>query len=187
MKNMEKPLIILDRDGVINVDSPNYIKTPKEWMPIKGSSEAIAKLSHAGYSIVVATNQAGISRGLFTFEDLHAIHAKMIDTLSQYGGTIDAIFFCPHKPEDLCKCRKPQPGLFYEIQKRFKTDLKNVKLIGDSHRDLVAASQAGALPWLVSTGNGKKTIEDDRKGLKKIPEQTQIFIDLSDAVKNILN
>ncbi len=183
---MEKPLIILDRDGVINIDSPDYIKTPKEWIPIKGSSEAIAKLTHAGFSVVVATNQAGISKGLFTFQDLHAIHSKMIDTLSQYGGTIDAIFFCPHSPEDLCNCRKPQPGLLYEIQKRFKKDLKDVIFIGDSHRDLIAASDAGASPWLVQTGNGRKTIEDNEKEILKIPPQTKIFIDLSDAVKNIL-
>ena len=90
---MEKPLIILDRDGVINFDSPNYIKRPKEWIPIKGSLEAIAKLNQAGFSVVIATNQAGISKGIFTFENLHAIHSKMIDTLTQYGGNIDAIFF----------------------------------------------------------------------------------------------
>jgi D-glycero-D-manno-heptose 1,7-bisphosphate phosphatase len=184
---MERPLIILDRDGVINVDSPNYVKTPKEWIPINGSSQAIARLSHAGFSVVIATNQAGISRGLFTFEDLHAIHSKMIDTLSQYGGVINAIFFCPHKPEDLCKCRKPEPGLIFEIQSRFKTDLKNVKFIGDSHRDILAANKSGATPWLVRTGNGEKTIKNHKKGIVKLPFNTKIFLDLSDAVKNILN
>ena len=183
---MEKPLIILDRDGVINVDSPNYIKCPKEWIPIKGSLEAIAKLNQAGFSVVIATNQAGISRGIFAFEDLHAIHSKMIDTLTQYGGIIDAIFFCPHKPEDSCECRKPKPGLIYEIQKRFKINPSSVKLIGDSYRDLMAANKAGVTPWLVSTGNGKKTIEEVRKGTQKLPPDTKIFLDLSEAVKNIL-
>ena len=184
---MEKRLIILDRDGVINHDSLKYIKTPNEWVPIKGSSHAIAKLTRAGYSVVVATNQAGISRGLFTYEDLHAIHSKMINSLSQYGGVIEGIFFCPHKPKDFCNCRKPEPGMLYEIQNRFKVDLKNVKLIGDSHRDLVAADKAGAIPWLVRTGNGEKTIEEHKKGIKKLPLQTSVFIDLADAVDSLLN
>ena len=183
---MEKPLIILDRDGVINVDSPNYIKCPEEWIPIKGSLEAISKLNQAGYSIVIATNQAGISRGIFTFEDLHAIHSKMIDTLTQYGGNIDAIFFCPHKPSDSCDCRKPKPGLIYEIQNRFKVNLSRVKLIGDSHRDILAANKAGATPVLVSTGNGKKTIEEHKNGTLELPPDTKTFLNLFEAVKNIL-
>ena len=183
---MKKPLIILDRDGVINIDSPNYIKCPKEWIPIKGSLEAIAKLNQAGFSVVVATNQAGISRGIFTFEDLHAIHSKMIDTLTQYGGNIDAIFFCPHNPIDLCECRKPRPGMINEIQVRFKVNLTDVKLIGDSHRDLLAADKAGATPWLVKTGNGQKTIEAHENGTQILPPNTEIFLDLSEAVKTIL-
>ncbi len=184
---MKKSLIILDRDGVINIDSPEYIKKPEEWLPIEGSYQAIAKLCHAGFSVVIATNQAGINRRLFSFEYLHAIHSKMIDALSQYGGTIDAIFICPHKPDDYCKCRKPKPGLFLEIQSRFQIDLKNVKVIGDSHRDLVAANVAGAIPCLVRTGNGGKTIDEHKKGIKKFPLQTKIYKDLSDAVEKILN
>lgn len=183
---MVKPLIILDRDGVVNIDSPNYIKSPKEWTPIKGSLEAIAKLNQAGFSVVIATNQAGISRGIFTFENLHAIHSKMIDSLTQYGGNIDAIFFCPHNPDDSCECRKPKPGLIYEIRDRFKVNLSHVKFIGDSYRDLLAAKKAGAIPWLVRTGNGNKTIEEHKKGANQLPSNTEIFLDLSDAVKNIL-
>ncbi len=182
---MKRSLVILDRDGVINHDSPNYIKTPKEWIAIEGSAQAIAKLNRAGYLVVIATNQAGISRGLFTFEDLHAIHSKMLNTLAQYGGMIDAIFFCPHKPEDHCSCRKPNSGMLDEIKNRFNSDLKNVKFIGDSYSDLIAAQKAGATPWLVLTGNGLKTFEENKKGFKKIPVQTMVFKNLALAVEKL--
>ena len=110
----------------------------------------------------------------------------MIDSLTQYGGNIDAIFFCPHNPDDSCECRKPKPGLIYEIRDRFKVNLSHVKFIGDSYRDLLAAKKAGAIPWLVRTGNGNKTIEEHKKGANQLPSNTEIFLDLSDAVKNIL-
>tara|TARA_B100000214_G_scaffold366440_1_gene335401 strand:- start:138 stop:701 length:564 start_codon:yes stop_codon:yes gene_type:complete len=183
---MDKRLIILDRDGVINHDSPEYIKNPTEWLPIDGSPQAISKLNNAGYLVVIATNQAGLSRGIFSFEDLHSIHSKMLNTLSQYGGTIDAIFFCPHSPNDQCKCRKPEPGMLIEIKNRFRVDLKNVRFIGDSKRDLLAAEKSGAIPCLVKTGNGLKTINENAKNLKKIPKNTKIFENLEDAVEKIL-
>ncbi|OQW93685.1 MAG: D-glycero-beta-D-manno-heptose-1,7-bisphosphate 7-phosphatase, partial [Beggiatoa sp. IS2] len=116
-------LIILDRDGVINHDSDEYIKSPEEWKPIAGSLEAIARLNQAGYRVVIATNQSGLTRGLFTLDDLHEIHSKMLKQLADAGGAIEAIFFCPHSQKDNCSCRKPRPGLFYDIANRLGISL----------------------------------------------------------------
>lgn len=150
-------LIILDRDGVINEDSPNYIKSAEEWIPIPGSLEAIAKLTQAGITIAVATNQSGIARGFYSIETLEAIHHKMKTEVSKAGGDIAAIFFCPHGPDDQCNCRKPKPGLLNAIHQHFNQPLSNTWAIGDSLRDLQAATRAGCCPILVLTGNGKKT------------------------------
>ncbi len=151
-------LVILDRDGVINKDSATYIKHPDEWIPITGSLEAIAKLNHANYRVVVATNQSGLGRGLFNIDQLHAIHQKMFDALAQQGGYIDSIFFCPHTPDENCGCRKPKPGLLLEIADRLNIDLSETIFIGDSLKDIQAAQNAGAKAALVLTGNGKTTI-----------------------------
>ncbi len=150
-------LVILDRDGVINRDSKAYIKTPGEWKPLPGSLEAIARLHQAGFVVVVATNQSGVGRGLFDHKTLAAIMRKMHDAVHAEGGEIAAVFFCPHAPEDECTCRKPKSGLFEQIRHRFKTDLDGVPAIGDSMRDIEAATTAGAQPILVRTGNGSKT------------------------------
>lgn len=174
-------LVILDRDGVINHDNDNYIKGPDEWRPIAGSLEAIARLNQAGYHVVLATNQSGVGRGLFEVSTLNAIHDKMHRALSQIGGRIDAIFFCPHAEEAGCTCRKPKPGLLEEIARRFNVDLKGVPSVGDSLRDLHAAAAVGAAPILVLTGKGGKT--KDAGGL---PEGTQIFSDLAGAVRSIV-
>ncbi|MBI5040894.1 MAG: D-glycero-beta-D-manno-heptose 1,7-bisphosphate 7-phosphatase [Gammaproteobacteria bacterium] len=147
-------LVILDRDGVINEDSDAYIKSPDEWVPIPGSLEAIARLNHAEYRVVVATNQSGVARGLFTMDTLNRIHEKMHRALAELGGNVDAIFFCPHAPDDHCVCRKPKPGLFQEIEQRLGVSLGNVPAIGDSLRDLKAALAVGAQPLLVLTGKG---------------------------------
>ena len=151
-------LVILDRDGVINYDSDEYIKSADEWKPIPGSLEAIARLNQGGYHVVLATNQSGLARGLFTPDDLHQIHSKMLKQLADIGGNIEAIFFCPHSQKDGCQCRKPRPGLFLDIANRLGTSLANVISIGDSLRDLQAAIAAGAKPMLVLTGNGKRTL-----------------------------
>ncbi|HUW97853.1 MAG TPA: D-glycero-beta-D-manno-heptose 1,7-bisphosphate 7-phosphatase [Acidiferrobacter sp.] len=151
-------LVILDRDGVINEDSDAYIKTPDEWQPIPGSLEAIARLTQAGFHIVVATNQSGISRGLFNVDMLNRIHSRMIDEIHHKGGEIDAIFFCPHGPKDHCRCRKPGIGLFEDIAKRLKTNLNGTYAVGDALRDVEAAQAANAVPILVRTGKGQKTI-----------------------------
>ncbi len=152
-------LIVLDRDGVINHDSTAYIKSPKEWRPIKGSIEAIVRLRKAGYRVVVATNQAGVGRGLFDMATLGAIHERMTHAVSAAGGHLDAIFFCPHTPEAACACRKPQPGMLLEIVRRFGANPGEITMIGDSLRDLQAAEAAGCKAILVRTGNGEKTIK----------------------------
>ena len=151
-------LIILDRDGVINHDSADFIKSPSEWRPISGSMEAIALLNQAGYVVVVATNQSGISRKLFNMEILNAIHQKMHDTAQQVGATIDAVFFCPHAADFNCDCRKPKPGMLREIAKRYEVDLKGVPVVGDSLRDLQAGFILGCAPHLVLTGKGEATL-----------------------------
>lgn len=151
-------LVILDRDGVINEDSAAYIKSPEEWIPIPGSLEAIARLHRAGWHVVVATNQSGIARKLFNPDTLVRIHEKMRRSVSDAGGRIEAIFFCPHGPHENCSCRKPLPGLFLDIARRLRVSLHGVPSIGDSLQDLDAARAAGAHPILVRTGKGAATL-----------------------------
>jgi D-glycero-D-manno-heptose 1,7-bisphosphate phosphatase len=167
-------LVILDRDGTINEDSEDYIKSPDEWRPIKGSLEAIARLTQADYRVVVATNQSGIARGLFDTRTLFAIHDTLLRALAQHGGRIDAFFFCPHAPEAGCACRKPQPGMLLELARRFNVPLDQAYMVGDTLRDLQAAAAAGARPVLVLTGNGART--RDAGGL---PSGTRVFPDLA--------
>lgn len=174
-------LIILDRDGVINLDSKNYIKSAKEWQPIAGSIEAIAKLSQADYKVVIATNQSGLARGLFSSKDLHEMHAKLRSLVAAVGGKIDAIFVCPHGPDDGCNCRKPLPGLFQDISKRYDMPLHGVPAVGDSLRDLLAAASLGCQTWLVLTGNGNATSQD-----ANLPKNTKICADLAQVVDNLL-
>jgi D-glycero-D-manno-heptose 1,7-bisphosphate phosphatase len=174
-------MIILDRDGVINFDSPDFIKSPAEWIPIPGSLEAIARLNQADYRVVVASNQSGIARELFDMCTLNAIHQKMHASAQQVGASIDAIFFCPHAAIDNCDCRKPKAGMFEEIAKRFKVSLKGVPTVGDSLRDLQAGFISGCTPYLVLTGKGQKT--RDTGGL---PPGTQVFPDLASMVDALL-
>ena len=175
-------LIILDRDGVINFDSDQYIKSPAEWKPIPGSPEAIARLNQAGYRVVVATNQSGVGRGLFEMDTLNAIHDKMHKTIAAAGGRIDAVFYCPHAADAKCDCRKPKPGMFERIASCYNLDLTSVPAIGDSLRDLQAAATAGALPMLVLTGKGEKTMAEGG-----LPEETIVFKDLAAAVDDLLS
>jgi len=142
-------LVILDRDGVINRDSPDYVKSPDEWQPYPGSLEAISRLHRNHYRVIVATNQSGISRNLFDLSMLHRIHQKMIAMVNEKGGQIDAVFFCPHRPEDLCSCRKPQPGLLLEASSRLNVSLAGVPFVGDKASDLAAARAVNALPILI--------------------------------------
>jgi D-glycero-D-manno-heptose 1,7-bisphosphate phosphatase len=169
-------LVVLDRDGVINLDSEHYIKSPEEWKPIAGSLEAIARFTQAGFRVVVATNQSGVGRGLFDTATLNAVHDKMHKAVNQLGGRIDAVFFCPHAQDAGCACRKPQPGMLLEIAERFDVALAGVPAIGDSLRDLQAASAAGARPILVLTGKGEQTQKSGG-----LPEGTEIHRDLAAA------
>jgi D-glycero-D-manno-heptose 1,7-bisphosphate phosphatase len=171
-------LIILDRDGVINYDSDQFIKSPQEWRPIEGSMEAIALLNQWGWRVVVATNQSGVGRGLFDMDTLAAIHDKMHRTVAQAGGRIDAIFFCPHAADSKCACRKPKPGMLLEIAERFNVDLNDVPVVGDSLRDLQSAVAAGAQPVLVRTGKGAKTEADP-----ELPPGTTVHDDLAAYVR----
>ncbi|HKI65425.1 MAG TPA: D-glycero-beta-D-manno-heptose 1,7-bisphosphate 7-phosphatase [Burkholderiales bacterium] len=172
--------VILDRDGTINHDSDQYIKSPEEWKPIKGSMEAIARLTQAGYRIVVATNQSGIARGLFDMTTLNLIHDAMHRAAAQAGGRIDAIFFCPHAADSDCECRKPRPGMLLEIARRFNVPLDEVHMVGDAVRDLQAAAAAGARPVLVLTGKGRKTQQAG-----DLPRGTQVFDDLAAFAEHI--
>ena len=174
-------LVILDRDGVINYDSDSYIKSPEEWRPIPGSLEAIARLNHAGFLVVLATNQSGVGRGMFEVSTLNAIHDRMHRALAQIGGRIDAIFFCPHAHDANCNCRTPRSGLLEEIARRFSVDLKGVPSIGDALRDLQASAAVGAAPILVLTGKGQKTLDEGN-----LPEGTQIHADLATAARAIM-
>ncbi len=153
-------LVVLDRDGVINHDSDEFIKTPAEWRPIDGSLEAIARLTQNGFTVAVASNQSGIGRGLYDRATLAAIHRKMRRAVSSAGGAIDRIVFCPHLPEDACDCRKPEPGMLRRLGEHYGVTLRGVPVIGDSLRDLEAARAVDARPMLVLTGNGERTREE---------------------------
>ena len=147
-------LVILDRDGTINEDSADYVKTPDEWTPLPGALAAIARLNHAGWHVVIASNQSGLGRGLFDVSTLNAMHAKMHTLLAAVGGRVDAVFYCPHAPDEGCHCRKPEPGLFELIGERYGLDLHGVPALGDTVRDALAAVAAGCEPHLVLTGKG---------------------------------
>lgn len=175
-------LIILDRDGVINEDSDEYIKSPTEWQPIRGSLEAIAQLHRAGWRVVVATNQSGIARKLFNLDTLNRIHETMHRRVIEAGGLIDAVFFCPHGPDDDCDCRKPKPGMLYDIARRLRIDLRGVPAIGDSLRDIQAAETAGATPLLVKTGKGFGTASN-----AELDPAVAVFDDLYSAVNHLLD
>jgi D-glycero-D-manno-heptose 1,7-bisphosphate phosphatase len=186
MSTSSSKLIILDRDGVINEDRDDYVKSSSEWIPLPGSLEAIALLNQAGYQIAVATNQSGLARGYFNINDLHAMHGKMDKLLKPLGGHIDSVFFCPHTDANACDCRKPLPGMMKEIALRYKkhqstTPLMGVPIVGDSLRDLQAGIALGASPHLVLTGKGKNTLE---KG--GLPEGTLIHEDLMAFAKALL-
>jgi D-glycero-D-manno-heptose 1,7-bisphosphate phosphatase len=175
-------LIILDRDGVINYDSDQFIKNPGEWKPIPGSLEAIAQLNQAGYRVVVATNQSGVGRGLFDMPTLNTIHDKMHKACALAGARIDAVFFCPHAAEANCNCRKPKNGMMEEIAARYNLgNLDDVPVVGDSLRDLQCATSLGAKLYLVLTGKGMKT-----KAAGGLPEGTQIFPDLAAVVSELV-
>lgn len=174
-------LVILDRDGVINVESEAFVKTPDEWIALPGSLQAIARLTQAGWRVVVASNQSGLARGLFDMHALNEMHAKFRRELAKVGGQVDAIFICPHGPDDGCTCRKPLPGMYHDIARRYDASLVGVPSVGDSLRDLQACAQVGCAPWLVQTGNGPKTLAGGQ-----LPEGTRVATDLAAVVDALL-
>ncbi|OED36795.1 D-glycero-beta-D-manno-heptose-1,7-bisphosphate 7-phosphatase [Chromatiales bacterium (ex Bugula neritina AB1)] len=174
-------LVLLDRDGVINEESDGYIRSEAEWLPIEGSIDAIARLCQADYRVVVVTNQSGIARGLVTLEELHAIHERMHQAVAASGGRIDAVFICPHKPDDDCNCRKPRPGMLHSVMQRLDIELAGVPLVGDSLRDVQSAMVVGATPVLVRTGHGSRTLEENRH-----LENIEVHDDLASFVDELL-
>ena len=178
---MTNPLIILDRDGVINYDSDFYIKSPDEWVPIPGSLAAIAQLNRAGYRVVIATNQSGIARGLYDLDTLSQIHEKLRQELASVGGHIEEIFFCPHHPDDNCDCRKPKLGLFKQIQAKYDIDLSDTFFIGDTLTDIQAAKEVPCKPILVLSGKGQQALLSHPE-LISVPH----FPDLAEAVRYVL-
>lgn len=175
-------LIILDRDGVINEDSDEYIKSADEFIPIKGSLAAIAQLKHADHKVVVATNQSGLARGYFTLDTLHQMHEKLNRLLQIEGSYIDGIFFCPHGPDDNCECRKPKPGLYKEIAERFNVNFDEIMVVGDSFRDIEAAMAVNAHAALVKTGKGERTLASHTEALTDIP----VYESLTDFANKFL-
>ncbi|MFM7483846.1 MAG: D-glycero-beta-D-manno-heptose 1,7-bisphosphate 7-phosphatase [Burkholderiaceae bacterium] len=176
-----KKLVILDRDGVINFDSDEYIKSPAEWRPIPGSLEAIARLNQHGYQIAIATNQTAVARGLIDMRMLNSIHQKLHLSALAVGAHINAIFFCPHAADEFCDCRKPRPGMLTAIGKRFGINLRGVPMVGDALRDMQAAFEVGCSPYLVRTGKGEKTLQTGG-----LPPGTQVFSNLASVVEQLL-
>lgn len=182
--NTQLKLVILDRDGTINRASDEFVKSPEEWHPLPGALEAISRLNHAGFHVVLATNQSGIGRGLFDMAALNAVHARMLKSLAAVGGRIDAIFYCPHAPDEGCACRKPAPGLLQHIQERYALDLHGVPYVGDSLRDMQAAESVGCAPHLVRTGRFPEVTASSLS--PGFPADTQVHADLSAFVDHLL-
>ncbi|MDF2690159.1 MAG: D,D-heptose 1,7-bisphosphate phosphatase [Gammaproteobacteria bacterium] len=178
-----KKLVIIDRDGVINFDSDEYIKSVEEWQPIPGSLEAMARLHQAGYLLAVATNQSGIARGLFNVAELKAMHQKMQSLLQQLGGKIDALVYCPHGPDDHCDCRKPKPGLLLQISQQLGVNLENAYFVGDSFKDIQAARAVNAKPILVKTGKGERSLQEH----PELIHEVSIYNSLQEFTHFLLN
>ncbi|MCE4067844.1 MULTISPECIES: D-glycero-beta-D-manno-heptose 1,7-bisphosphate 7-phosphatase [Pseudomonas] len=174
-------LLILDRDGVINQDSDDYIKSLAEWIPIPSAITAIARLSKAGWTVAVATNQSGIARGYYDLATLESMHARLRELVAEQGGELGMVVYCPHGPDDGCDCRKPKPGMLRQIAQHYGVDLKGVWFVGDSRGDLDAALAVDCLPVLVKTGKGERTLA------KTLPEGTLVFDDLAAAADHLLS
>ncbi len=179
-------LVILDRDGVINRDSANFIRTPEQWEPLPGSLNAISRLTREEYRVVIATNQSGISRGYFDLDMLNRINSRMVERLRKLGGSIDAIFVCPHGPDDGCNCRKPAHGMFLDIADRLGVRLNGVPAVGDSLRDLSAASKVGALPILVRSGKNERGLGAGENLVDDTLGEVQTFADLAEFTDALL-
>lgn len=175
-------LVILGRNGTLNVHREDFVKSDSEWTPLPGALEAVARLNHAGWHVVIASNQSGLGRGLFDVASLNAMHAKMHKMLAAVGGRVDAVFFCPHAPDEGCDCRKPKPGLFFQIGERYGVDLANVPTAGDSLRDLQAGAAAGCEPHLLLTGTsascrGMETLPPEYPATTSVHDDLPAFVD----------
>ncbi len=179
-------LIVLDRDGTINEDRDDFVKSADEWVPLPGALEAIARLNHAGWHTVVATNQSGLGRGTFDMAALNGMHVKMNQMLAKQGGRIDAVFFCPHAPDEGCNCRKPLPGLFQQIGERFGVSLDDVPVVGDSLRDLQAGAAVGCQPHLVLSGKGARLDATQIEALCAQVPGTQVHADLAAFAEHMI-
>lgn len=173
-------LLILDRDGVINQDSDDYIKSLEEWIPLPGAIAAIARLSRAGWTVAVATNQSGLARGYYDEATLDAMHQRLRQLVAEQGGELGLIVHCPHGPDDDCNCRKPMPGMLLQIAEHYRTDLKGVWFVGDSSGDLQAALAVDCQPVLVKTGKGQRTLA------RPLPRETLVFDDLAAVAAHLL-
>lgn len=174
------PLIVLDRDGVINYDSDAFIKSVAEWRPLPGALEAIAAFTRAGWQVLIFTNQSGVARGLFDTAELEAIHDKLLSEVERVGGRIGGIYVCPHGPDDACRCRKPLPGMLEQISQELGVPLRGVPVVGDAERDLLAALAVGARPILVRTGKGERTLA------RGVPAGTAVYEDLAAVAAALL-
>lgn len=179
-------LVILGRDGILNLFREDHVKSPEEWEPVPGALEAVARLNHAGWHTVVATNQSGIGRGMIDMASINAIHACMAKELMACGGRFDAVFFCPHTPEDDCDCRKPRPGLIKDIGRRYGVDLRQVPLVGDTVRDLLAAQAAGCEPHLVRTGRAAHLSDEQLAAILAQVPGTEVHADLAAFTERLL-
>ena len=179
-------LVILGRDGVLNEYREGHVTGPEEWEPIPGALEAVARINHAGWHAVVATNQAGIGRGMIDMAAINAVHARMNQQLLTQGGRLDAVFFCPHTPEDECDCRKPRPGLLLDIGRRYGCDLSQVPMVGDTLRDLQAAQAAGCEPHLVLSGRAQGLAEEQVQHMLQQVPSAQVHANLAAFADHIL-
>lgn len=179
-------LVILGRDGILNVYREDHVTTPDEWQPVPGALEAVARLNHAGWHTVVATNQSGIGRGMIDMASVNAVHQRMMQRLAEVGGRLDAVFFCPHTPEDNCDCRKPKPGLMRQIALRYGIDLRTVPMVSDTLRDLQAARAAGCEPHLVRSGRAEALTDAQVVAIVQQVPATEVHDGLGDFVDFIL-
>ena len=179
-------LVILGRDGILNQFREGHVTAPEEWDPVPGALEAVARINHAGWHTVVATNQSGIGRGMIDMSAVNAVHAHMNKLLMAQGARVDAVFFCPHMPEDHCDCRKPKPGLLLDIGRRYGTDLSQVPVVGDTLRDLQAAHAAGCEPHLVLSGRAKGLEGDALQQLLAQVPRARVHEDLNAFVDFLL-
>lgn len=174
-------LLILDRDGVINQDSDAYIKSLDEWIPIPSAITAIARLSKAGWTVAVATNQSGVARGYYDLATLDSMHQRLRDLVAEQGGELGVVVYCPHGPDEGCDCRKPKPGMLLQIAQHYAADLRGIWFVGDSRGDLDAALAVDCQPVLVKTGKGERTLTSP------LPEGTLVFDDLAAVADQLLS